>query len=250
MVSRAAGRPAYLQVADALREQITSQEFSPGTRLPTERELMDRWGVSSRTVRVALDQLRAEGLVISRQGSGVFVREQAVPRRLSTDITTSFGWYHTLRRQGLQAAGETHVTEAPASQLVAEWLGIELGTPVTVRDRLLGTEEHGPVMLATSHFPGWVVEQAPALADPNRGGMPEILRNAFGDTYSHDVLTTRMPTPQERQRLDLDPGTPILVIRGGTYDRDNRPLHFIEVVAAGGRIEFAYVYGTVPPGDD
>jgi GntR family transcriptional regulator len=249
MVSRAAGRPAYHQVADALREQITSQELSPGTKLPSEKELMERWGVSSRTIRVALDQLRAEGLVVSRQGSGVFVRKQDVPRRLSTDITTSFGWSHTLRRQGLQAAGETNVSEAPASPLVAEWLGIELGTPVTARDRLLGTEEHGPVMLATSHFPGWVVEQAPAVADPTRGGMPEILREAFGETYSHDVLTVRMPSPDERMTLSLEPGTPVLVIRGGTYDQENRPIHFIEVVAAGGRIEFSYLYGQVPSGD-
>jgi GntR family transcriptional regulator len=246
MVSRAAGRPAYLQVADALRDQITSGEFPPGAKLPSEKQLMEQWQVSSRTIRVALDQLRAEGLVVSRQGSGVFVREQTVPRRLSTDITTSLGWYHTLRRQGLQPAGETTVSEAPASPLVAEWLGIEPGTPVTVRDRLLGTEEHGPVMLATSHFAGWVIEQAPALADPTRGGMPEILREHFGETYSHDVNTVRMPTPQERQRLDLDPGTPVLIIHGGTYDQENRPLHFIEVVGAGGRIEFAYVYGTVP----
>jgi GntR family transcriptional regulator len=246
VVSRAAGRPAYMQVADALRSQITSGEFSPGAKVPSEKELMDRWRVSSRTIRVALDQLRAEGLVVSRQGSGVYVRKQEVPRRLSTDITTSFGWYHTLRRQGLQAAGETNVSEAPASPLVAEWLGVEPGTPVTVRDRLLGTEEHGPVMLATSHFPGWVVEQAPALADPDTGGMPEILRAAFGDTYSHDVITPRMPSPQERARLDLDPGTPVLVIHGGTYDQENRPIHFIEVIAAGGRIEFSYLYGTVP----
>jgi hypothetical protein len=38
----------------------------------------------------------------------------------------------------------------------------------------------------------------------------------------------------------------VLVIKGGTYDGEHRPLHFIEVVAAGGRIEFAYRYGTVP----
>jgi len=95
-------------------------------------------------------------------------------------------------------------------------------------------------MVATSHFPRWVIDKAPALADPNRGGMPELLREAFGDTYSQDVLTVRMPTPDEQQRLDLPPGTPVQVIKGGTYDQDNRPLHFIEVVAAGGRIEFAY----------
>jgi hypothetical protein len=90
---------------------------------------------------------------------------------------------------------------------------------------------------------------APALADPNRGGMPELRREAFDDTYSEDVLTVRMPIPPELGRLDLPPGTPVQVIKVGTYDWGNRPLHFIEVVAAGGRIEFAYRYGTVPAGE-
>jgi DNA-binding GntR family transcriptional regulator len=76
--------------------------------------------------------------------------------------------------------------------------------------------------------------------------MPEILRAAFGPTYSHDVITSRMPTRQEQERLDLPPGTPVLVIKGGTYDGEARPLHYIEVIAAGGRIEFSYVYGAVP----
>jgi GntR family transcriptional regulator len=246
MVSRVSGRPAYLQIADALREEIRSGRYPPGAQLPSEREFMETWKVSSRTIRVALDQLRAEGLVVSYQGRGVFVREQTVPRRLSTDIATSLGWYHTLARQGLKPAGQTTVTQAPSPPEAAEWLGIEPGTVVTMRDRVLGTEGEPPVMLATSHFPKFVTDKAPDLADPHRGGMPELLREAFGDTYSHDVITTRMPTPSEQQRLDLQPGTPVLVIKGGTYDQDNRPLHFIEVVAAGGRIEFAYLYGTMP----
>jgi hypothetical protein len=41
--------------------------------------------------RAAFDQLRAEGLVVSYQGKGIYVREQAIPRRLSTDIATSLG---------------------------------------------------------------------------------------------------------------------------------------------------------------
>jgi GntR family transcriptional regulator len=245
MVSRS-GRPAYLQIADALREQLRSGQYPPGAQLPSERELMERWKVSSRTIRVAVDQLRAEGLVVSYQGRGVFVREQTVPRRLSTDIATSLGWYHTLARQGLQPAGLTSVRQAACPREAAEWLGIDPGTVVTVRDRVLGTEGEPPAMLATSYFPKAVTDKAPDLADPSRGGMPELLRDAFGDTYSHDVITTRMPTPLEHQRLDLPPGTPVLIIKGGTYDQDNQPLHFIEVVAAGGRIEFAYVYGTVP----
>jgi DNA-binding GntR family transcriptional regulator len=73
-----------LSDADALREQLRSGEYPPGAQLPSERELIVRWGVSSRTIRVALDQLRTEGLVVSYQGRGVFVREQTVPSRLST----------------------------------------------------------------------------------------------------------------------------------------------------------------------
>jgi DNA-binding GntR family transcriptional regulator len=84
------------------------------------------------------------------------------------------------------------------------------------------------------------------LADPDRGGMPELLREAFGETYSTDVLNVRQPTPAEAERLDLPPGTPVQVIHGGTYDGEHRPLHFIEVIGAGGRVEFAYVYGAVP----
>jgi GntR family transcriptional regulator len=250
MISRAAGRPAYLQIADWLREQIRDGRYPPGAQLPSERELMERFKVSSRTIRVALDQLRGEGLVLGQQGRGVFVREQAVPRRLSTDIATSLGWYTTLARQGLKPAGQTTVTRAPCPPKAAEWLGIDPGTEVVIRDRDLGIEGEPPIMVAVSHFPVWVVDAAPDLADPGRGGMPELLRQAFGPTYSEDVLTVRMPMPAEQQRLDLPPGTPVQVIDGGTYDADARPLHFIEVIAAGGRIEFAYRYGDVPGDSD
>jgi DNA-binding GntR family transcriptional regulator len=65
---------------------------------------------------------------------------------------------------------------------------------------------------------------------------------------SEDVLTVRMPSRDEQQRLDLPPGTPVQVIHGGTYDQGSRPLHYTYVVGAGGRIEFAYRYGTVPEG--
>lgn len=248
-VSRASGRPAYLQIADALREQLRSGDYPPGAQLPTERELQQTWGVSSRTIRVALDQLRAEGLIVSYQGRGVFVREQTVPRRLSTDIATSLGWYTTLAHQGLRPAGRTTVTTAPCPPEAAEWLGIEPGAEVAVRERDLGVEGEPPVMVATSHFPAWVVERAPNLADPNIGGMPKWLREAFGPFYSHDVLTVRMPSPAEQDRLDLPRGTPVQVINGASYDQNNRPLHYIEVIAAGGRIEFAYRYGQVPDED-
>jgi GntR family transcriptional regulator len=246
VVSRASNRPAYQQIADALREQMRDGTLAPGAKLPSESELRERWRVASKTVRAALDQLRAEGLVMGRQGVGSFVREQPVPRRLSTDIATNVGWYHTLARQGLQPAGSTTVRQAPCPLEAAEWLEIEPGTTVTVRDRIMGTEGEPPAMLATSYFPEWVIAKAPNLADPKVSGLPRWLREAFGETYSTDVLTVRMPTVAEQQRLDLPRSVPVQVIRGGEFDAERRPLHYIEVIAAGGRIEFAYVYGAVP----
>ncbi|MDQ1248779.1 MAG: hypothetical protein QG597_3152 [Actinomycetota bacterium] len=67
-------RSPYLQVADALRRSIRSGEFTSGTRIPSIDTLAAQFGVARNTVRSALRELTNEGLVISRQGSGVFVR--------------------------------------------------------------------------------------------------------------------------------------------------------------------------------
>lgn len=60
-------------VFEALQEQIASGALVPGDRLPTELQLIDRFGVSRTVVREAISGLRANGLVEARQGQGVFV---------------------------------------------------------------------------------------------------------------------------------------------------------------------------------
>jgi GntR family transcriptional regulator len=73
-------RPAYLVVADLLRERIATGEFVPGAQLPTGRELAEEYDVAPNTVLSAIRQLRDEGLVISQQGRGTFVREGAAEK--------------------------------------------------------------------------------------------------------------------------------------------------------------------------
>lgn len=60
------------QVSSALRAEIASGALSPGDRLPSEGELIQRFGVSRTVVREAVGQLRAEGLVRTQRGSGSF----------------------------------------------------------------------------------------------------------------------------------------------------------------------------------
>lgn len=69
-------RPPYQQVANSLRASILTKKLKPGDKLSSQSELAQRYGVARMTIQQALRILREEGLVVSRQGSGVYVRER------------------------------------------------------------------------------------------------------------------------------------------------------------------------------
>jgi DNA-binding GntR family transcriptional regulator len=68
-------RPVFRQVADQLRQAITSGAYGPGDKLPSGRLLADEFGVAPGTIASALNLLREEGLVASWQGRGFYVLE-------------------------------------------------------------------------------------------------------------------------------------------------------------------------------
>lgn len=75
-------RRLYRQIADQVTRLIDSGDFAVGARLPPERELAEKLGVSRPSVREALIALEVEGLVEVRGGAGVFVHERRpAPRR-------------------------------------------------------------------------------------------------------------------------------------------------------------------------
>ncbi|EHP40364.1 GntR family transcriptional regulator [Cupriavidus basilensis OR16] len=74
-------------VAEQLLEKIDSGAFGRGDKLPTEAVLSEEFGVSRTVIREAIARLRHEGVVEARQGSGVFVTEQAGIRPLRIDYT-------------------------------------------------------------------------------------------------------------------------------------------------------------------
>ena len=69
-------RPPSQQIANLLRAAVKTGKLQPGERLPSQNELADRYGVARETIKAALRVLSQERLVISRQGSGAFVRAQ------------------------------------------------------------------------------------------------------------------------------------------------------------------------------
>lgn len=65
--------PLYEQIADWVAAEIAAGRLSPGDKFPDSRELAEQWGVAYLTVRRAMQELSARGLVVSRVGKGTFV---------------------------------------------------------------------------------------------------------------------------------------------------------------------------------
>ncbi|MCW5770860.1 MAG: FadR family transcriptional regulator [Rhodospirillaceae bacterium] len=73
------------EAVERLAAEITSGKLQPGTRLPTEQEMMSAMGVSRTVVREAVSALRAEGLIVTRQGVGAFVAGGVMRRPFRID---------------------------------------------------------------------------------------------------------------------------------------------------------------------
>ncbi|WP_406496135.1 GntR family transcriptional regulator [Streptomyces sp. NBC_00846] len=84
------GKRQYQRVADQLLKGINSEKWRPGDRLPTQEQLAEQFGVSRATINEALRVLREKRLIVTRQGSGTFVRggpqEGAAPSRSGAPV--------------------------------------------------------------------------------------------------------------------------------------------------------------------
>ncbi|MEU3350279.1 GntR family transcriptional regulator [Streptomyces sp. NPDC037389] len=67
-------RAPYMRVLDALAAEIEAGKYEPGAKLPSEPELVERFGVARMTARRALRELRERGLVETEWGKGTFVK--------------------------------------------------------------------------------------------------------------------------------------------------------------------------------
>lgn len=123
--------PLYLQVASTLRTAIVRGMYPVGSRIPTEEELCERFLVSRHTVREALRQLRADGLITSRQGGRpVVVPPSALNavRLFSAEMGKDF-FDHTMgTRLVVESMEMTRVSKSLASQMDLpqgeEWLHV------------------------------------------------------------------------------------------------------------------------------
>ncbi|MGH8896402.1 MAG: GntR family transcriptional regulator [Egibacteraceae bacterium] len=226
-VDRGSDRPVYRQVADVLRAAIRTGELVAGQSLPPETELMQRYGVSRNSVRTAVGLLRVEGLVVTVQGRGSFVRARRPLRRLgsSRHLQADEGGGADDRLLGVE------VTDPPAE--VAERLGLVPDELVLVRRHLLSGGGE-PAGLAHRYFPLRV-------AQPTVGQAERIARAAPAEAERVvEELTLRMPSPDEARQLGISGGVPVVRLLRTSYDASAGVVEVAELVLAGDRHVLVY----------
>lgn len=121
----------FHSVADQIVRLIDQGEFPPGTRLPGERELADRFGVSRVTVREAEVALQAQGRLTIRAGSGVYVRDHEAANREALPEVSAFELTEarSLFESEAAALAATIITDADLAKL--EGLVAALGEDAT-----------------------------------------------------------------------------------------------------------------------
>ena len=226
--------PKYLQIAADIRDQVLRGDLPPGAEVRSERQLAEDWNVARPTASRALETLRREGLLESRQGSGTYVRDVRTHRRAAHR-------YHRYRSQGAQyAPGEsmellgTGIVDAP--EHVAEALQLTTPARVMTRRRLISRDDTGPAEISTSWWPATLAEHAPRLLEPvSLGGIGSVryVESVTGRTasYARDRVGARLAKAEEAQLLRLGSApVAVLAYHHTVYDSSDQILEFAESV--------------------
>lgn len=222
----------WREIAGTLEDEIGRGHAHAGDRLPTEAELAARFGVNRHTVRHALADLAARGLVRSRRGAGVFVTGRPVDYPLGRRVR----FHQAVEAQGqVPSRDYTRIETRGADAREAAALRIAQGEAVHLAEGVSSADGQ-PIAAFRSVFPGWLQ------------GLPEALRGGASITAALAAcgvadytrastrLTAKAAKPMLALRLRLDEGAPILRSEAVNIDAAGRVVEFGITWFAGDRV--------------
>lgn len=227
-------RPASARIADELRRLIESGDLGAGDRLPSERELAERYGAARNTARQAIRLLTESGLVVAEHGRGVFVRNRPALIRLGNDRyspryrDTGLSPY-LLECAKAGKAGRFEVLSvervSPPPDIAAR-LDIADDELSVLRRENVFWADSDPMQRVTTWIPWHIAEDSGLLLDevPHTYGIHGVLEERGHRMHRiYEEVNGRMPTPDERVRLDLPAGVPVLDVLHTSIDQDAQP---------------------------
>src|SRR5215468_3439927 len=230
-INPGAAEHPHRQIAAQIRAQIRRGDWAPGERLPSIPAVAGMYGVAKQTVQRAIDQLRVEGVLITKPGSGTYVR--GTRRRLNRLSRGRYGGhrgYHAdLAARYRQQLVEVGRAVAPAE--VADAYGLSSGVELVVRRHLVRTQdavvEVGASWLKPTDTAGTGLERMEAFGRPLYQEVEEVTGRRY--VSATDQIAARLPSREEAELLAIRPDTPVLHLLHVAYDERHRP---IEVATA------------------
>ncbi|GED88144.1 GntR family transcriptional regulator [Streptomyces sp. NPDC091412] len=211
------------EIADALRRAIDHEEYTVGSRLPTETALAAEYGVARGTVRQAVAALTAEGLIGSRQGA----RRVVLASRRSQSFAELRSFAQWARAMGREATGRVVAQEyRPATQEDAVRLQLDEGSPVLHVLRVRGLDGE-PVLVERTVYAGWVAPAVEAI-EPDCASVTQRLYEDTGlvFAYGEHLIDAVAAGAQDAELLGIRRTSPLLRVRRVTTTREGRPVEW------------------------
>ena len=230
--------PLYERVESVLAGDIADGSLPPGTQLPSEDGLVDRFKVSRTTVRKAIQNLVENGLVEVRRGKGTFVTQPTITQEL-TELTELTGFV-----EDMQAAGRTPTARlldkriVAADEAVARHLALPPGALV-VRLQRVRLADGVAMSFDETYLPRDLGERV-AENDLEAEPVFALLENRY-DTPLVEAeyqLEAAAADPVVAQALQVPARSPIFLIERTSYTTGNRPIDYERLHYRGDLIRF------------
>jgi GntR family transcriptional regulator len=227
--------PLYAQVESVIIGRISNGSLPPGTRLPSEDDLVQEYAVSRTTIRAAIQSLVQRGLVEIRRGKGTFVTQPKITQEL-TELT---GFVEDMQALGRHAKAKVLDQQVvAANQVVARQLSLAQGTPV-VRIQRVRLADAIPLSFDETYLPKQLGEKV--MADNLE---TEPIFSLLEQKY-------RTPLVEAEYRLEavcadstvaaalcINVGSPIFLIERTSYSIGQRPVDYEKLHYRGDQIRF------------
>jgi GntR family transcriptional regulator len=224
--------PKYYWLKKQLVELVAV--LAPGSPLPPERTLAERYGTSRTTVRQALTELVVEGRLQRIQGKGTFVAKPKVAQELQL-----ISYTEDMRHHGLHP--ETRILDigyVTADERLATLLGIKPGGRA-LRLHRLRLADGEPMSIDTSLLPA---RRFPGLRKelPRHRSLYETLSTAYDVQLgeAEETIETVLATPHDAQLLGVDTGLPMLLLSRHALDAEGTPVEWAQSLYRGDRYKF------------
>ncbi len=218
----------YRDIAQALRTDVEAGDVGSGNALPSESALSRRFSASRVTVRKALDLLRDEGLISSRQGSGWFVAVDPLRQSLGRLGTIEAQLTASNRSSERDVFGFAFTDPPP-------WVVAIIGDQPVLEVQRMNLADGQPFARVTVWVPqelGQHLTRAQVQDSP----IYDVLGVELGDTTQ--TIGAAIVGEADAARFDIAPGSPVLVCTRVTNSATGEPVLVSEHVFPAHLTEF------------